>query len=266
MPLAPAAPWSALFPWAETAIVAFAFVWGAMLGSFLNVVAHRVPRGASVVRGRSRCPACGAAIRPRDNVPVFGWLLLRGRCRDCRAPIAARYPLVEAGCGLLVAAIAAVDLVAGGIDRVLLHGDWLPLARCGLHAACGLTLVAWGLLASGGSGPARRTVLVAVACVGLAVTALPALQPIGILPGGAAWPAGRPRLATLAAWLAGSSIGVAAEVGLGLRWGWLPLVGATFGWQVVTVLTILSAMVRALGRRSGGAGREMAGNGDVPRV
>lgn len=74
---------------------------GLLVGSFLNVVVWRVPRGASVVSPPSACPACGARVRPRDNVPVLSWLLLRGRCRDCAAPISPRYPLVEAGTGLL---------------------------------------------------------------------------------------------------------------------------------------------------------------------
>lgn len=71
-------------------------VLGAVVGSFLNVVAHRVPDGRSVVRPRSACPACGHPIRWYDNLPILSWLVLGGRCRDCRAPIPARYPLVEA--------------------------------------------------------------------------------------------------------------------------------------------------------------------------
>jgi leader peptidase (prepilin peptidase)/N-methyltransferase len=87
---------------------AFALVLGSIVGSFLNVVAHRLPRGESVVRPRSRCPGCGTAIRPYDNVPVLSWLLLRGRCRDCREPISPRYPLVEAGTALLCALVVVV--------------------------------------------------------------------------------------------------------------------------------------------------------------
>ncbi len=79
---------------------------GLLIGSFLNVVVWRVPRGESVVSPPSACPACGHAIRPRDNVPVLGWLLLRGRCRDCRAPISVRYPLVEISSGVLFAVVA----------------------------------------------------------------------------------------------------------------------------------------------------------------
>ena len=89
-----------------TVLAATCGVLGLLIGSFLNVVVWRVPRGESVVRPPSACPGCGTQIRPRDNVPVLGWLLLRGRCRDCSEPISARYPLVEAGTGLLFAVMA----------------------------------------------------------------------------------------------------------------------------------------------------------------
>ncbi len=81
---------------------AFAGALGATVGSFLNVIAYRLPRHESLVYPASRCPGCGTAIKPYDNVPVLGWLLLRGRCRSCKAPISARYPIVEA----LTAALA----------------------------------------------------------------------------------------------------------------------------------------------------------------
>ncbi|HEY6098411.1 MAG TPA: prepilin peptidase [Anaeromyxobacter sp.] len=89
---------TSLRPWAAAWVVCL----GAVLGSFLNVIIARVPRGESIVRPRSRCPRCGAAIAWYDNVPVLSFVLLRARCRACRAPIAVRYPLVEA----LVAAAA----------------------------------------------------------------------------------------------------------------------------------------------------------------
>ncbi len=69
---------------------------GAVVGSFLNVVIHRLPHGKSLSFPPSSCPSCGARIRPRDNVPVVGFLLLKGRCRDCGGAISPRYPLVEA--------------------------------------------------------------------------------------------------------------------------------------------------------------------------
>jgi leader peptidase (prepilin peptidase)/N-methyltransferase len=88
--------------------VVFAGLLGLVVGSFLNVVAHRVPRGLSLIRPPSHCPACRAPIRPRHNIPVLGWLVLRGRCADCGAPISARYPLVELGTGVTFACLAAL--------------------------------------------------------------------------------------------------------------------------------------------------------------
>jgi leader peptidase (prepilin peptidase)/N-methyltransferase len=89
-------------------IVGLAAFIGILVGSFLNVIAHRVPAGLSVVRPPSRCPSCGAAIRSRDNIPVLSWILLRGRCRDCSASISIRYPLVEMATAALFAATALV--------------------------------------------------------------------------------------------------------------------------------------------------------------
>jgi leader peptidase (prepilin peptidase)/N-methyltransferase len=86
-----------------TAVVVCLF--GLVAGSFLNVVIHRLPRGESVAFPGSHCPACGAPIRPYDNVPVLSWLLLRGRCRVCRAPISARYPSVELANAVLWVAV-----------------------------------------------------------------------------------------------------------------------------------------------------------------
>ena len=85
-----------------------ALLLGLVVGSFANVCIHRMPRRESVVSPPSRCPACGTLILARDNVPVFGWLLLRGRCRACRAPISWRYPAVEAANGILWLALAVL--------------------------------------------------------------------------------------------------------------------------------------------------------------
>lgn len=89
---------------------------GALIGSFLNVVVHRLPRGESVVRPRSRCPECATELAPRDNVPIVSWLLLGGRCRSCRTSIPARYPLVE---GLTALGFAGVVAARGvGVDLI----------------------------------------------------------------------------------------------------------------------------------------------------
>src|SRR5262249_46194226 len=82
-------------------------LFGLAVGSFLNVVVHRLPRGESLLRPGSHCPHCRVKVRPWHNIPVLSWLLLRGRCAGCRGRISARYPLVELGTGLLFVAIAA---------------------------------------------------------------------------------------------------------------------------------------------------------------
>ena len=100
----------------------YAGLFGAALGSFLNVVIWRVPRGESIVSPPSHCPRCGQRIKARDNIPVVSWLLLGGRCRSCRLEISKRYPLVEALLAVLFAGITLVN----GLDWDL---AWqLPLA------------------------------------------------------------------------------------------------------------------------------------------
>jgi leader peptidase (prepilin peptidase) / N-methyltransferase len=99
---------------------ALAAVLGAVVGSFLNVVAYRLPRGESLAHPPSRCPSCGARVKPYDNIPVLSWLLLRGRCRSCGSRISWRYPAVEAGTALLCALV----VVAKGADS----DAWLGIA------------------------------------------------------------------------------------------------------------------------------------------
>jgi leader peptidase (prepilin peptidase)/N-methyltransferase len=93
----------------------FAGLLGAVFGSFLNVVAYRLPRRESLVKPRSRCLSCGTPVRPYDNVPVLSWLLLRGHCRNCSARISPRYPLVEAATALLCAGAVLNHGSAAGI-------------------------------------------------------------------------------------------------------------------------------------------------------
>jgi leader peptidase (prepilin peptidase)/N-methyltransferase len=98
----------------STAVAAvLAAVFGAIIGSFLNVVIWRLPRGENLATPGSRCPECGTPIKPWDNIPVLSWLLLRGRCRHCGARISARYPLVEA----LTAALLALTVIVIGTEQ-----------------------------------------------------------------------------------------------------------------------------------------------------
>jgi leader peptidase (prepilin peptidase)/N-methyltransferase len=150
-----------------------AAVGGLLVGSFLNVVAHRLGRAESIVSPGSRCPGCGAAIRPWDNVPVVSWLLLRGRCRACGEPISARYPLVElatavlfvavvlardadveVGLGLLLVAVAIPAALIDLEHRIIPNRLLLPAAVAAV--AIGLALDADGeverLIAAAGAG------------------------------------------------------------------------------------------------------------------
>src|SRR2546430_5083725 len=107
----------------QTVSTVMAFILGTILGSFLNVVIYRLPRNLSIVRPGSRCPHCQTPIRPQDNIPLVSFLVLRGRCRVCRAPIGWRYPLVEAVSG---------GLLAGGWVRFAPGGAWVPVVSAAL--------------------------------------------------------------------------------------------------------------------------------------
>ncbi|MGA7118956.1 MAG: prepilin peptidase [Polyangiaceae bacterium] len=126
-----AGPW-AVPPWE---LRAFAFAWGAVWGSFVNVVIHRVPRELSVVRPGSHCPACGAPLRATDNVPVVSWLLLRGKARCCGARISPRYVVVELLGGLLALAVFEIVLRSLPGDATLAHAACVFLADFGLAMA-----------------------------------------------------------------------------------------------------------------------------------
>ena len=99
---------------------ALAGAFGLIVGSFLNVVAYRLPRGESIVFPGSHCPSCDTPIKPYDNVPVLSWVVLRGRCRSCHEAISARYPIVEA----VTAALLVAVVLAKGADS----DAWLGLA------------------------------------------------------------------------------------------------------------------------------------------
>lgn len=141
---------------------AWAAMLGAVVGSFLNVVIARVPRGESVVRPRSRCPRCGAAIAWYDNLPILSWVLLRARCRACGAPISWRYPLVEA-LGAATGVLACQRHGLGGafaaelaFVAVLVALAFIDLDTWLLPHALTWPLIALGLAASVlGFSPAR---------------------------------------------------------------------------------------------------------------
>ncbi|HEY3003914.1 MAG TPA: prepilin peptidase [Kribbellaceae bacterium] len=208
-------------------------VLGLLIGSFLNVVVHRVPAGLSLVRPGSACPACGHAVRGYDNVPVISWLVLRGRCRDCAAPIAWRYPAVEGSAGLLFVAVglrtglswylgAVLVLVAAGIALALidLAHQRLPFAVTGTAAALTVPFLAADAVTR---GPAAVPVALASAGVWLAVY-------------GGVW------LVTSGRGMGLGDVALAPLLGLVLGWsGWGPsltglLAGFVLGGMVGVVL------------------------------
>jgi leader peptidase (prepilin peptidase) / N-methyltransferase len=114
--------------------IAFTGLFGAIFGSFLNVVAYRLPRHESVVTGASHCTSCGTPVKPYDNVPILSWLLLRGHCRKCSEPISPRYPLVESlTAALCVGAVLTHSSAAGITLSVLLILLVLPAALIDLE-------------------------------------------------------------------------------------------------------------------------------------
>jgi leader peptidase (prepilin peptidase)/N-methyltransferase len=108
-------------------LIAYAFMIGAVVGSFLNVVIFRLPRRLSLVRPGSTCPSCGAPIRWYDNVPLISWVLLKARCRRCGVWISVRYPLVEAAAGMFAAlGVMSFGLTVAGFEVVVFA--WASLA------------------------------------------------------------------------------------------------------------------------------------------
>ena len=153
-------------------VAGIAGLFGLAFGSFMNVVVYRVPLGRSVVNPPSACPACDSPIRPRDNLPVVSWILLRGKCRDCREPISARYPIVEALTGLLfVVTVLIIGVVwvlpaylwFDGVTMVLILTDLdhkrIPNRILYPGTVVGLVLLAGGALLDGGAGDFGRGAL-----------------------------------------------------------------------------------------------------------
>ncbi len=148
---------------------------GACFGSFLNVVIYRLPRGESLSHPGSRCPKCGCAIRLWDNIPVLSWLVLRGRCRNCREPISIRYPLVELAGAVFAVGLAPPEIgYAASGDAVLLEtGDPLPLALAfwAARLAVALTLLAVALIRYDGRDAGLRIYLPALLLFAFAMLA-----------------------------------------------------------------------------------------------
>lgn len=209
----------------ELVIVALAGVYGAMLGSFLNVCVYRLPLDQSVVRPRSRCPRCGNSIAWYDNVPVLSWLALRGRCRRCAERISVQYPLVELAVGLVWAAAVwrysvSIAALSSGLFVTLLIGILLTDAR---H------MIIPDEFSLGGLG------------AGLALAALPGgIGFVAAIAGaalgfGLLWAAG-----AVGRWWAGREAMGGGDLKM------MAMVGAFLGWQGVLLTVFLGSLVGTL--------------------
>ncbi|MFL6137825.1 MAG: prepilin peptidase [Frankiaceae bacterium] len=226
------------------ALLAGCGVLGLLIGSFLNVVIWRVPRNESIVRPPSHCPACDRPIRSRDNVPVVSWLALRGRCRDCRTRISARYPAVELLTGAVfvamgwrigvdleqhVALLGFLVLGAVGVAQAMIDIDVkrLPFRITNVAWAAGLVLLLGQTLVDGHWWPYLRA-LIGMAALFSFYDLLAFIQPRGMGLG---------------------DVHLAGPLGLFLGWlGWSSLaVGAFMGFLVGG----LGGIALIAGRRAG---------------
>jgi len=233
-------------------IALWSFATGAAIGSFLNVVVYRVPEGLSLIHPPSRCPFCEHPIRWYDNLPVLGWILLRGRCRDCRRPIAMRYPIVEALVGAIFLVLVIFEVFAGGANlplRTVRVGgesfapDWtaLELWRLyGFHLVVLCTLLPAMLIAWDEKPVPARLFAIALAVGLVAPWFWPRLHPVPALPAIDGWLSGA--VDSLAGAAVGLGLGIISGEGRKPN-GLLPsviCVGAFLGWQAVGVLAVVT--------------------------
>lgn len=178
--------------------------FGLAIGSFLNVVVYRLPRGLSVVRPRSRCPSCATELAGVDNVPVASWLVLRGRCRYCASPVSVRYPLVELATALAFAGTAAalptetplaplLLVEAAGIAGSAIALDGQPVPPAVLAAGVLGTAALWVVTAVVGTAGRIEGSAVAALLAGVAWAVIGAGRPGGEGPVPAATPGGAAR-------------------------------------------------------------------------
>lgn len=171
------------------------FVLGASIGSFLNVVIYRLPAGLALGKPKSRCPRCETSLSIRDNIPVFGWLFLRGKCRYCGLPISSRYPLIETAVGCLFLCLMVFEVVSGGANlplrpitplrhnpiEELLSGRW-DLPGIFLYHACYLTvLLAMCMIGCDGHRPQKRLVAFGLIVALSAGSMWPNLRPLPMI-------------------------------------------------------------------------------------
>ena len=252
--------------------VFWVFAVAACLGSFLNVLVWRLGRGEAIT-GSSHCPRCGTDILLRDNVPVFGWMLLRGRCRACGLPISPRYPLVEGFLALLAVGLLFAETLTGGANLPHRPPDgyagvvWTIwsfrspelLASLGHHFLLLYLLTFLALTEWDGSPVSPAMVATCLGTAVLTAVLAPGVQPVhwdqAAL--GDAWvtsPSAAVQTATLGM-IAGMALGlVPARIGGPAAWASVVAVGAFLGWQAAVHVAVaswilLTVIVSALDQR-----------------
>ncbi len=241
----------------ETLAVVWLFAMGGAVGSFLNVVVYRLPAGLSIDRPRSHCPTCKTPIRWHDNVPILGWVILRGRCRACGAPFSVRYALIEAATAGLFLVVGLYEGISFGanlplrpemIEGGLFFGGVSIGQATGLvawHLLLLCTLMAVALIEYDGHRPPARMFGLAVVVGLLAPAIWPFLHPVPVVWGLEGVVAG------VADGLAGLGVGLVAGWAVGYlggperRFGILAAsacVGLYLGWQAAVLLIALAAV------------------------
>ena len=251
---------------------AYFFVLGGVVGSFLNVVAFRMPLGLNLLWPGSRCPACGTPIRLRDNIPIFSWLWLRGRCRTCGSEIPARYFLVELTMASMFLALAGFELLSGGANlplrgqnprtgvvQVIWETKWDLLGIYLYHCCLLSTLMAIALIRLDRQTAPRRLWLVALGLGLVFPLAWPDLRPVpwlfprpDWLPSD--WRSGLTEglAGALAGLIAGGLLAVASRSSTGrddrfdAMLPTLSIIGAFLGWQAAVSVAVLAAIGMSL--------------------
>ena len=247
----------------EILIAVWLFAMGGAIGSFLNVVVYRLPAGLSIDRPGSHCPTCKHPIRWYDNVPILGWIILRGRCRDCGEPFSIRYPLVEAAMAGLFLAVGLIEGISGAanlpprpevVDSGVLFlalGNGQLAGLVAWHLLLLSTLTAAVLIEFDGHRPPVRLFAPAAVVGILAAPIWPHLHPVPVTWGLDGVAAGlTDSLTGLAAGLVGG-LAVAHLVGSTQRRGLLGVSACTglyLGWQAAVALAVVAGLMELVMR------------------
>ena len=272
---------------AEIFGVVWFFAVGASFGSFLNVVAYRLPRGKSI-GGSSHCPHCSVRITRRDNVPILGWLLLGGRCRTCRQPISPRYLFVEALAGGLFVLFLFVELLPGGANLpfvrehcyngfvwIVFYPKWDILGIYAYHMAMLCFLLVLALIEWDRLRVSKRLVLVGILVGFLSAAVWPTLHPVAWWMPRPDWLASWPWLArfdtSLLGLAAGACIGTALSIAAEPRdsanlprcvpasaTAAMALAGLFLGWQAAVSIGCFTAVFRSFASMAGRLGPPFA--------